>query len=293
MLMCIASAILIRTAKALRGYYSYVDAFFPLLLMHMGLATWWWGMIMQFVLPTFLLCVVMSGWSVVSIHINGVLEKRNVLGIVLPMILLPLSGSNGLAISVGVIALVVLILYWYWLVLYKRPIIMAILCMSITITLSIWFLYFFKFSTVTHYWGNLTPTAFLKTTGHMIVAPFGTFVSPYWLRALALLGLLVLWLLFAIIRSFRSWPFGQWRFIGGMIVLCFSTIGLAFAIGYGRGGREWTAGFAGHYSPMILPLYAGIFLLAVRLSMSKFASIMFFLINTYANYEKLKEGCAT
>ena len=63
-----------------------------------------------------------------------------------------------------------------------------------------------------------------------------------------------------------------------MKVLCFATIGLACAIGYGRGGREWTAGFAGHYSHLILPLYAGIFLLAIRLSTSKLAFIMFFLI---------------
>src|SRR5262249_20654300 len=100
LLMCIASAMLIRTAKALRGDDSYVDAFFPLLMMHMGLGAWWWGMLMQFVLPTFLLCIVMSAWSTASIHINGFLATRKVLGIVLPMILLPLSGSNGLVISV-------------------------------------------------------------------------------------------------------------------------------------------------------------------------------------------------
>src|SRR5262249_21728645 len=129
MLMCIASAMLIRTAKALRGYYSYVDAFFPLLMMHMGLETWWWGMLMHCVIFNFLLCVVISAWSIASVRINGVLEKRKALGIVLPMILLPLSGSNGLVISMGVIALVVLILYWYWLALCKRPILMAILGM--------------------------------------------------------------------------------------------------------------------------------------------------------------------
>src|SRR5262249_873379 len=204
MLMCIASAMLIRTAKALRGDNSYVDAFFPLLMMHMGLGAWWWGMLMQFVLPTFLLCIVMSAWSTASIHINGFIGTRKVLGMVLPMILLPLSGSNGLVISVGVIALVILMLYWYWPELCKIPIIIVILCMGIAITLSIWFLYFFKFSTVNYDWGNLTPTLFLTTVGHVIVAPFGRFVSTYWLLALAALGLLILCLSFAIIRTFRS-----------------------------------------------------------------------------------------
>jgi hypothetical protein len=92
-LLAALSAILIRTAQAVRGWLTFADAFFPVLLLsysnHRDML-WFWQV--SVVIPVFLQGVVLSriiraGWH---------LSMREVVGIGLCLLLLPLCGTLGL-----------------------------------------------------------------------------------------------------------------------------------------------------------------------------------------------------
>jgi hypothetical protein len=89
--LCLA---MIVTARRLRGGQTRLaDAFFPLALLHLG---HWenmvWGWQIQFVISTGLVCV----WLLVIVRENWPLPPKPALAAGLTLVLLPLSGANGL-----------------------------------------------------------------------------------------------------------------------------------------------------------------------------------------------------
>jgi hypothetical protein len=265
-LMGIASAILIHAAKTLRGHTGYAEVFFPLIMMHTGLGLLWWGFQIQFVLSAFLLCVVMAAWC--SIVMKSKLNVSRALGVALPMLFLPSSGTNGVVLSFGVISFAMLVLRWYRRSSGGQFNAAAILWGAIGLTILVDAFYFVGFSRVDHHWGALTVSSFLRTTVGVILAPFGILVSTHRPFTLSVLGVLGGWLLLKIVRTQRLRQQSERQYFVGLVVLCASAIAVAVSVGYGRGARGWTPDLAWHYSVLVIPFYAGAFLLARRMQMS-------------------------
>jgi hypothetical protein len=273
-LMGIAAGVFLLTAKMLRGQASYADVFFPLSMMHMNLGVSWWGFQMQFVLPTFLLCVVIAASSSLFVEGSGGMSVRRAWVITVPMLLLPLCGTNGLVLSLGVILFAILVVRWYYRLSGRKVNAVGIVCAGMGLTVLVDGLYFVGFSRVDHHWGALTFSSFLRTTVGVILAPFGMLASTHLPVALSLLGVLGGWLLVKIIRTYPLWRQSERRYFFSLVALCGSAMAVAVAVGYGRGGRGWIPDLTRHYSVLVLPLYAGAFLLATRMRMSILTMMM-------------------
>jgi hypothetical protein len=90
------AAAMILVARGLRGRTSTADAFFPLLLLHLG--NWdnlVWGWQIQFVLPTVLAC----GLLLVILARPSLGTPGVAIAAALMLIGLPLSGANGLVFA--------------------------------------------------------------------------------------------------------------------------------------------------------------------------------------------------
>jgi hypothetical protein len=273
-----ASALLMRTVSKLRGRASYADVFLPLIMMHMGLGMSWWGFQIQFVLPTFLLCVIVAAWSSVVTNKARTLGVREALVITLAMVFLPLCGTNGLVLSAGVILFSALVVSWYYRSPGKGLSAVGMVFAGVVITLLVDALYFVGFAKVDHHWGALTASSFLRTTVGVILAPFGVLVSSHYALTLGVVGVLGGGLLLEMLRSYRSWEPNERRYIFGLIVLSVSAIAVALTVGYGRAGRGWMPDLAWHYAVLVLPSYAGVYLLMSRMRMSKLAFMVCILV---------------
>jgi hypothetical protein len=236
----LVAAAMIVAARSLRGgLTSPADAFFPLLLLHLG--NWdnlVWGWQIQFVLPTVLACVLLL------IVIADPRRQSRGVSIVgaLALICLPLSGANGLVLTPALAA-------WFAYAGWARwrgsgsdklsgswlpggaALVATLLCV----------IYFIGYESSP--WNEPSPSirAALETTGKFVALAVGPAAASSWLLFGGLVTAILLVCLIALFAARGSWSDQHIR-LAGLLAFFASFAVLALAVGWGRAGRAAATG---------------------------------------------------
>ncbi|HEX3236588.1 MAG TPA: hypothetical protein VHR41_20515 [Gemmatimonadales bacterium] len=231
---------MILVARALRGgRTSLADAFFPLLLLHLG--NWdnlVWGWQIQFVLPTVLACVLL----LVIVARPGLPTRWGALAAAFALIGLPLSGANGLVFTPTLAA-------WLGYTAWARrrdasadqrsgewlPAAMA--CLAVLLCA----VYFIGYQASP--WNQASPGlgATLATTGKFLALSLGPAASKRWLLCGSIAVPLLLLSLGLLIAAYRQQREERLRILG-MLAFFLAAAVLALAVGWGRAGRAAATG---------------------------------------------------
>lgn len=238
--LALVAAAMIFAARSLRGgHTSPTDAFFPLLLLHLG--NWdnlVWGWQIQFVLPTVLACVLL----LIVITDPGQQTRGVSIAGALALICLPLSGANGLILTP---ALAGWFAYTAWIrrrgdlsdrftgswIPGGAALVATVLCV----------VYFVGYESSP--WNEASPglRAALETTGKFVALAVGPAAASSWLLFGGLVLFILLVCLGALFSARRSWSDQQIRLAGLLAFFaCFAV--LAVAVGWGRAGRAAATG---------------------------------------------------
>lgn len=252
--------VMIRVAGAARGgTIRCTDAFFPLLLLHLGhWANLGWGWQVQFVMSTCLVCILLI--ILVGQHQQSTTMARVEIGIVL--ILLPLCGASGL-ILVPPMALWLGFDAIYHLRLvrlhdsHRWGEIFSLGCAVIALLLV--GIYFIGYERPA--WNPPSPSieAALKTSVKFLALGFGPAAANSWrLSSLAVSGLLLAGIALMLYRiSSVRWieqrqAIGLLLFLGGMGIL-------ALCIGWGRAAQVPRLGLPLRYVLLAVPALCAIY----------------------------------
>jgi hypothetical protein len=244
------AAALIGAARRIRGgRLTPADAFFPLLLLHLG--NWdnlVWAWQIQFVLPT---ALVLALLAIIVSHAAG---PPPVTGVLAAMALagLPLSGANGLLFAPPLAA-------WFGFVAWQRwragrharggAVAPAAGALA---TLLLCAVYFVGYQSSP--WNEPSPGvgATLLTTGKFLALGFGPWAAHSWV-VFGSLAVLLLGLGVAAIRAGARERRDERIRVAGLVAFCMAIVVLALAIGWGRAGR---AAATGRVSPRYVLLAA-------------------------------------
>jgi hypothetical protein len=231
--MAALAASLILIAKQLRKRISYTDAFFPLILLHVGhsanfLWTWQVTQVTATVLSVLLLVII--AWQGSSPGL------RTPTLAAFCLILLVLCGANGVVLVPPVLLWLVYLAAQRWRPEHAQGrrdgVLVSGLALLVLLILS---LYFVGYERVPYWPFSPSPRAFLATVLQLLSVSFGrvTATRPYW----HVLGLVVLSLLLLsvalLIRIVRTTPSERPRALG-LLMFLVSMAGLALAIAWGR-----------------------------------------------------------
>ena len=253
--MGLLTAYLIKVFYNIRGgKTTYCDAFFPLLLLHLGnWENFFWSWQFTFVLSTILTCILIG--IVIKykspMHIRGAIISSTF------MVVLPLCGANGLLYLLPVIPWLAVEGYSHFSL--KEPganrWIGFILFCAIALTILIVIAYFIGYERP--YWYPPSPgiIATLETSIKFMALGFGPIAEASWGLSGFLVVILIIstagLLLFAILKSrgteFRR-AIGLLFFLGGNVIF-------ALAMGYGRATMVQTIGLPMRYALLAVPTF--------------------------------------
>jgi hypothetical protein len=227
------SGMFIGLFKYIRGKTIYADAFFPLLLLHLGhWANLFWSWQITFVLPTVFTCIL---FAIVLSH-KGLLNIRLAIIAGLCLIGLPLCGANGLLCD-----LMVLPLFACESFLHFRPggtqnnrKAGTILIFAIIVTLLIMVAYFIGYERP--YWNPPSPNlrSTIITTAKFLALCFGPSSSHWWTIAIvAALALVFATSIFLIQVAAKSKGVELRKAIAILFLLAGSML-FALVMGWGR-----------------------------------------------------------
>jgi len=244
------AAAMMLAARRLRGRSSPVDAFFPLVLLHLGHwdnLVWSWQI--QFVFSvllagTFLLTVV--SWPDVATPPRAALAA-------LCLVALPLCGANGLAL----VPLLALWAAYAALSARRRP--AVLLLGGVVAAAAIVILYFIGYERATWYPDSPGPSVTARIGAQFLAMAFGPGVSVSWrLLVLATLALAAATVVLLVVRLRRADAQGRQRLLGFVCVIAAMLL-LAVALAWGRSGRAATSGLSRRYALLAVPLVCAVF----------------------------------
>jgi hypothetical protein len=258
-LACLAAvaAGMISTLRRLRGYTSYADGFFPLVLMHLGLAALQWGFQVQFTLTTVIIVVL----YLVVIR-EETPSRRAALTVGCGMLLLTLCGANGLLLAV-----VLAVGYLFWAFPLLRPQATssdqrshgqrALLLLLPLATFLIAGLYFIGYQNPSHTvnYQHVTPRQMVSATLRLMSTFPGAGALPMGRWTVVPIVGLIFGTVVLVVRAGKNAPVGSAKRRRALGISAFfaATLGLFVVMGRGRGG-DWTPAMATHYSTLALPL---------------------------------------
>jgi hypothetical protein len=242
--------LLMRGAKRLRGWTSYTDAFFPLILLHWGHASLLWGSHFAHVSPVVVAGIVL--WIVVC-HGAPVTWGEAALAAGC-LVALPLCGASGLVLAPAFAGW----LAWGGLRAWRsgapagRWKALTMLA-GVGVTLLLMGLYFHDYQRCHVALASATPAAALETVKCFLSSGLGTTVGAFewlsWLGAVLLGGSVVV-LAVAVARG-RADPARAL----GLFAFAAAMASLALAVAWGRGGDPWDMVRQRHYSILAVPAW--------------------------------------
>lgn len=233
------AAAMILVARALRdGRTSLSDAFFPLLLLHLG--NWdnlVWGWQIQFVLPTVLAC----GLLLIIVARPTLPQGWVTTAGAVALIGLPLSGANGLVFTPTLAA-------WFGYAAWTRrgrhpsqPGAAGLPAAAAVLAVLLCAVYFIGYQASP--WNAPSPGlgATLETSGKFVAQGLGPIAAKSWLLFGAV-GLLVLVVGLGVLGAARrDEDQDRLRFVG-LLAFFAAALVLALAVGWGRAGRAAETG---------------------------------------------------
>ena len=234
------AAAMILVARTLRdGRTSVADAFFPLLLLHLG--NWdnlVWGWQIQFVLPTVLACA----FLLVILARPSLATPGVTMAGALMLIGLPLSGANGLVFAPPLAAWLA---YAVWVGRREptpdRSRVSSLAGGAAGLAILLCAVYFVGYESSP--WNAPSPGfgATLETSGKFLALGLGPAAAKSWL----LFGIVAFVVLVAGLRALRTAPrreaADRLRFLG-LLAFFAAVIVLTVAVGWGRAGRAAETG---------------------------------------------------
>jgi hypothetical protein len=232
------AAAMILVARRLRGgRSSLADAFFPLLLLHLG--NWdnlVWGWQIQFVLPTVLACALL----LVIVARRGPPVGWGAAAGAVAVIGLPLSGANGLIFAPTLAAWLA---YAVW-TRRREPgagagdwLAAGAACLAVVLCA----LYFVGYEASPWNQASPGPGATLATVGKFLALSLGPVAAKGWLLCGAAAVVVYLIALRLLSVAYRRDPEERLRILGLLAFLAAALL-LAVAVGWGRAGRAAATG---------------------------------------------------
>jgi hypothetical protein len=239
------AAALVLVARRIRGRTSIVDAFFPIVLLHLGNwenLLWSWQLV-------FVIATVLVGLMLVLLAGARLPLPRTVAwvgGAVL--VVLPLAGGTALpmvlpaAAALGALALLK----------STHPTSRRIVVGAAILSVVLLGAYFISWERPTWYPRNPGPGATLRTSAKALTLSWGPAVWDALVPAVVVTSLLLTSAVFLLVRALRGGGPQQRRalavafFLGGMVLT-------ALAIGYGRAALVPTEGLADRYALVMTP----------------------------------------
>jgi hypothetical protein len=254
------AAALVLAARTLRGRIAYVDAFFPLALLHWGqYEEFLWGWQVDQVLPG----VLAASLPVFIVRGGTRLTLKTAVLVGACLLSLPLCGAMGLP-YVPLLALWLAysgVRTWFSSGPHRRR--DGLLAVAFALAaLFLVGLYFQGYETTTAHPPSPGLRASLKTGAQFLSLNFGLAAIPLWpFSALAMVGLGLLGVA-ALVLVWVGQPQDRGRALGLLSFLA-STAVLTLGIGWGRAGLGETAGFAPRYVVLAVPALCGLYIVWV------------------------------
>lgn len=249
---------LMRFAARLRGRPEWVDAFFPVALLHLG---HWENFIMGYQLCFALFCCLVTGMGVVAIGTRRDNAFRSGVLAGALLLLIVLTGGFGLAVVPPVTAWLVYLAVILWQCGQKlRAVIVLLLAIA---PLAYMGIYFQGYERPAHHpEPSRDPVAIGLVAGEVLSMALGYgVIGIWWLVLLAELAIVV-FTLDLLIRQCRDT--GNRPASAGLIAVMAGVCGLAAAIGIGRGSMGSDMGLWPRYSLLVWPLLGTVFLIWVK-----------------------------
>jgi hypothetical protein len=251
-LAAVAAGMIVCARRLRGGRPSLADAFFPLLLLHLG--QWdnlLWAWQIQFVLPTVLVsAVLLVILSTPSSPPSGAVA----VGAALAVMALPLAGANGLVLAPALAAWLV---YAWWAGRHGASTRAAVGATGGIAALVLCGVYFIGYQPSP--WNGASPGlgATLATTAKFVIYGLGPAAAKAWVAFGILCAAVVLVSLVALLRALRGQQQERIRVVG--LLAFFAACGiLAAALGWGRAGRVAELGrMSPRYALLAAPLLCG------------------------------------
>ena len=247
------AALLIKVFYNLRdGITTYSDAFFPILLLHIGnWENFFWSWQFTFVLSTVLTCILIA----IVIKYKSLMDIREAIIAAMCMVFLPLCGANGLLYLLPVMPWLAFEGFLHFRL--KEPgadrRIGLILLMATALTILIMITYFIGYHRPSWYPPSPGITATLITAIKFMALGFGPIAAASWGASGFLVCILIIstatLLLFTILKfrgSELRRAIGLLFFLGGNIIF-------ALAMGYGRATMVPPVGLPMRYVLLAVP----------------------------------------
>ena len=244
------AAAMMLAARRLRGRSSLVDAFFPLVLLHLGHwdnLVWSWQI--QFVLSTlaagiFLLVIV--SWRDVVAPPRAALAA-------LCLVALPLCGANGLVLA-PFLAL------WAAYSARRAPRRSAVLLSTgVVAAAAIVAVYFIGYERATWYPDSSGPSVTARMAAQFLTMAFGPGVSVSWRVLVGVTLLLAVATVVLLVVRLRSADADSRQRMLGLLCVVSAMVLLAVALAWGRAGRAATTGLSRRYALLAVPLLCAVF----------------------------------
>lgn len=241
---------MILVSRRLRGEISYTDAFFPLLFLHWGhAANFLWGWQVQFISSVALAIIVLL--LIAQSDVRPTLRTASWTGICL--LLLPLTGANGLALvpALGLWLGYLAILIWRSGDLHARRNSFLTVCFGLSALLLVG-LYLIGYEHVPGHPASSGFLSTLSTCAKLLTIGFGPALQGLWPFSVLGVFLLLLITVTVLVVRLRDQPQGRHRTVG---FICFfgALASLASAIGLGRNG------FEPRYVILFAPVWCGVY----------------------------------
>jgi len=251
MLAAVAGGMILSARRLRGGRTSLADAFFPLLLLHLG--QWdnlLWAWQIQFVLPTVLVCAVLLA---ILAHPASPPSGALAVGAALAVASLPLAGANGLVLAPPLAAWLV---YAWWAGRRNdgpgsRAVVAAVGGVAALVLCGVYFIGYQSSP-----WNGASPGlgATLATTAKFVIYGLGPVTAKAWVVFGAVCATVLAVSLAALLRALRVEDQERIRIVG--LLAYFAACGiLAAALGWGRAGRVAELGrMSPRYALLAAPL---------------------------------------
>ena len=273
LLAIVASCGFLAGLHSFRGRLAITDTFVPLSLLSLLHGSYSWGFHIQFLSSTAIMAFVLAVFlsRPLSTASGSIWWHELSLGVLL--VLLALCGVNG-AVPALVLGVGLFLHGLHWLLTHAVGIqrvqigIRLLFC-----TIAVAFSGSALFPQALSEGGALASRSIVPvvtTSMHVLASPLGAFLAKLWVPiSAALIGWIVLVLAPAQYARFRLQPVSREDMLGEnrglpweFFIYFAAALAIPLAVGWGRGGREWTSGLSMHYSLLALPVYWAVYVLA-------------------------------
>jgi hypothetical protein len=265
---------MIQLARQIRGKTDFADAFFPLILLHLG--NWEnlvWSWQLSFVVPVIIIC----GVLLVILNQPTLSTPNTAILAGVSLILLPLCGGTGILFMPFLLLWLCYCGLLHWKAAKngsEQRWLGGFLLVNVAIALCILGLYFINYERP--YWNPPSPGlgATLKTSGMFLALGFGPVAAKSWgLFIFIAFAILVPTLRVIILGVLRTQGIERYRALG-LFLFFICLVLYALALGWGRSGLVPTAGMPMRYVLLAVPIFCTSFFIWELYGSYEFSKIL-------------------